>query len=368
MKKALLVFCIILSLTMRNSFAQKNTNLNVIIFCNGDTLYSPKIMESKIHTNQDEIAYTDKQNTIQKLAACQIKEYYFNNEYFHSVMIKNDSICRLVAFEVGGYVSFGLSYTSDGDMNFYVKKDEEAVSLEKYRFNLDSFFSAYLENFEQFRKSYKVKISYDFKTLAEMISAYNAYKYPENYVFERAENKEKGCFGVTASGGLMNTTLSGYKADNMTGGSLSFGISLESVYSRRFAIYLPLSYNISSGKGTNMSIYLSTLNFEPYLSFRMLPKKKVNFEIGAGIGLLYSINSYLDCSSLPGSDQDKVKLNKMNFGPNISFMANLDRKLKAQLMYVQYQARSFNLMESSVEDTSVKASSNNFRLMLSYCF
>lgn len=368
MKKTLFILSIILVLTLKYSIAQKNISRNVIIFANGDTLFSPHISGNKILTNQDGITYADKQNAKQKLTACQIREYYLNNEYFHSVMIKSDKICRLITYEVGGYINFGLSYTANGDMNYYIKKDDEVTALEKHRYDLKSFFFGYLEDFDQFYSTYKVKISYDFKTLAEMISAYNAYKYPETYVFEQVKNKEKSRVGIIASGGFLNTNLSGYYEDNLTGASFSIGVDLETRYSRYMAIHTPLTYNTSSGKGSNTSSHWSTINFEPYLTYKPIPKQKISFEFGAGIGVLYSLKSYLDCSALTESDQNKVYFNKMNFGPNLSFIVNLSRKLKTQLMFTQYKAKTPNIKMSSVEDTSLKANTNNFRLMISYYF
>ncbi len=368
MKKASFIISIILALTLKYADAQKNLSRNVIIFANGDTLNSPQILSNKMLTNQDEIVYIDRNSTKQKLTACQIREYYLDNEYFHSVMIKSENICRLITYEVGGYISFGLSYASNGDMNFYVKKNDEVDALEKYKYNLKSFFSSYLEDFDQFYSNYRVKISYDFKTLAEMISAYNAYKYPEKYVFETVKNKEKGRIVVIASVGMANTKLSGYLQDNLNGVSYSLGMDFESRYSRYFAIHLPVTYNWTSGKATNMSLHLSSINFEPYLTFRPIPNKSISFEFGAGFGMMYSMNSYLDCSQLIQSDQNKVLLNKLSVGPNFSFIANLDKKFKAQLMFVQYKAHLANIKMSSPEDTSAKASINNFRLMISYSF
>jgi hypothetical protein len=357
-----------MALTVKNAVAQKNAARNVIIFANGDTLSSPQILSNKILTNQSEIVFIDKNNTKQKLTACQIREYYLDNEYFHSVMIKSENICRLVTYEVGGYVSFGLSYASNGDMNFYVKKNDEVEALEKHKYNLKSFFSGYLENFDAFYSNYKVKLSYDFKTLAEMISAYNAYKYPEKYVFEEVKNKEKGHIGIIASVGMANTNLSGYLQDNLNGVSFSVGLDYESRYSRYFAIHLPVTYNGVSGKASNISIHLSSFNFEPYLTFRPIPSKTINFEFGAGIGIMYSMNSYLDCSQLIESDQNKVMLNKLGVGPNFSFITNLNKKLKAQFIFTQYKAHLPSIKMSSPEDTSAKASINNFRLMISYSF
>jgi hypothetical protein len=368
MKKALLIISIIFALTVKYADAQKNLSRNVIIFANGDTLSSPKITGNKALTNQDGIVYIDKQNSRQKLTACQIREYYLDNEYFHSVMLKSDNICRLITYEVGGYVSFGLSYTSNGDMNFYVKKDDEVTSLEKYRYGLKSFFSTYLLDFDQFYTTYKVRLSYDFKTLAEMISAYNAYKFPDKYVFEKAKNKEKGRIGFIASTGMTTTNLTGYFKDDLKGGSFSIGLDRESRYSRCFAVHMPLTYNIASVKSSNTSIHWSTINFEPYITLRTIPTKKINFEIGAGVGMFYSLNSYLDVSKLPESDQDKVDFTKFSAGPNLSVIANLDRKLKAQLMFTQYQVKSSAIKQVSLDDTTVKTYTNNFRLMISYYF
>jgi hypothetical protein len=283
-------------------------------------------------------------------------------------MIKDDNICRLVTYEVGGYISFGLSYTSNGEMNFYVKKDDEVTSLENYRYGLKLFFSAYLVDFDQFFAAYKVRLSYDFKTLAEMISAYNAYKYPEKYVFEHVKNKEKGRIGVIASAGMTTTNLSGYYTDDLKGGSFSFGLDRESRYSRCFALHMPLTYNVSKVKSSNTSIHWASINFEPYLTYMPISSVNFSFEFGAGIGLLYSLNSYLDGSSIPGSDQNKVTLSKASFGPNFSFITTLNRKLKAQLMFAQYQAKSASIRLGSPDDSKAKALTNNFRLMISYYF
>ena len=368
MKKTFFILSIILALTVNCAIAQNNTSRNAIIFANGDTLFSPPISGSKIQTNQDGITYTDKQNKKQKLNACQIKEYYLNNEHFYSVPIKNDNICRLITYEVGGDVSFGLSYTANGEMNYYVKKDGEVTALEKHRYDLKSFFSGYLDDFDKFYAAYKVKISYDYKTLAEMISSYNVYKNPDTYVFEQVKNKEKSRIGIIASAGFMSTRLSGYYSDNLTGVSFSGGMCIETRYSRYMGINIPLTYNIASGKGSNIESHWSTINFEPYLRFTPIPKKKISFEYGAGIGVLYSLSSYLDCTQLIESDLNTVFFSKMNFGANVSFIVNLSRKLKTQLMFTHYKAATSNIKSSSVEDTSLKAGSNNFRLMVSYCF
>jgi len=368
MKRALFIICILLAFTIKHIDAQKNLSQNVIILSTGDTLFSPQIIGNKAKTNQDGIVYVDKKNTRQKLTACQISEYYLDNEYFHSEKIKSDNKCRLVTYEVGGYISFGLSYTSNGDMNFYIKKEEDVTSLEKYKYDLKSFFSGYLENFDQFYAIYKVKISYDFKTLAEMISAYNAYRYPEKYVFEPSKNKEMGRIGLIASAGLMNTNLSGYYKDDLKGGSFSIGFDRESRYSRCFAFHMPLTDNIAKVKSSNTSIHWSTINFEHYITLRTIPNKKITFELGAGVGMLYSLNSYLDASTLPESDQDKVYFTKFSFGPNLSLIANLDRKLKAQLMFAKYQSKSESFKQGSPEGSTVKARTNNFRFMISYYF
>lgn len=368
MKKELLVIIIFLALVIGDTVAQKDTSNDVIILANGDTLFSPQIIKNKALTNQDQILYFDGQKRRQKLNASQVHAYFFNNESFHSELIKSDDLYRLINYEVGGYIGFGLSYTSKGDMNFYVKKNGEVIALEKYKYDLKSFFINYMLDFDQFYAKYKVKISYDFKTLAEMISAYNAFKYPDQYVFEPIMNKDKVNVGVIASGGMMNTNLSGYLNARLNGGSFSFGMDLETKYSRYFAIHIPMTYNMASSKATNISIHLSTLNFEPFLTLRTIPKKKINFEIGAGLGMMYSLNSYLDCSSLIESDQEKVKFNKLSFGTNLSVIANLDRKLRVQLMFVQYQTHSASIKKSYLGDTSVKARINNLRLMIFYYF
>ena len=369
MKKTFyIIICIILTLTIKTTVAQENTTQNVIILSNGDTIFSPQIVTNKMLTNQDEITYIDNQNNKQKLDACQVKEYYLRNEFFHSERIKSENICRLVTYEVGGYISFGLSYCSNGDMNFYVKKDNDVTSLEKHRYNLKSFFSNYLEGFDTFYAKYNVKLSYDYKTLAEFISAYNAYKFPDTYVFESVKTKEKGRFGIIASGGFVNTNISGFFEDKLNGGSFSIGIVPVTRYSRSYALYMPITYNAYSAKGSNTSIHWSSINFEPYLALSTIPKGKINFEFGAGIGALYSLNSYIDCSSLPIADQNNVKFNKMNFGTNLSFIANINRRLKAQLMYARYNSKSKSIKVSSPDDTSVSAHANNFRFMISYYF
>ncbi len=368
MKIVLLFLSIIMALSMKNAAAQNNTAKNIIVLVSGDTLTSVQIVKNKAFTNEDKIEYIDSHNHKQKLEASQITAYYYEKGIFYSEKIKNEGFNKLISYSVVGYIGLGFSYTSDGGMNFYTTKNEEVTALEKYKYDLEPFFRNYLDDFDNFYSKYKVKVSYDFKTLAEMVSAYNAYKYPEKYTNEKYSIKDAVNFSVFASGGFVNSAVSGYFKDNLTGSSYSFGFDLEAKNSRVMSIHIPVSYNKVSAKGSDVSIHFTTINLEPYMAFRGIPNNKVSFEFGVGLGLMYSLKSYIDCSSIAGSDQGNVDFKNLSVGPNISLITNINKKLKVQLMFVSYQTKSGNTSLLSPEDTSVKARINNLRAMISYRF
>lgn len=369
MKNTIHIISILFCFSMQGAFSQNNIKNDVVILVNGDTISIPEIINNGRRTNQDKITYIDIQKKKHELAVSEVKVYFVENGTFFSDKIKNIEQNRFIKYEVIGYISFGISYRSNGELIFYVKKDNEVTSLEEHKFKLMSFFSGYLIDFVKFYSQYKVKISYDLKTLAEMISAYNAFKFPDKYVFVKYKNKEPMRVGVFGSAGLMNAKISDFITGNLYGVSSSFGLDITTIYSRYFSFHLPVSYNKQSSKSSISSIHLSTLNLEPYLSFIPIPKKKFFYEIGAGYGMMYSFNNgYVDCSSIKESDQDHVKFNKISLGINGSIIANITRNIKVQLIYAHYNIRSFDIKIASPDDTSVKASINNFRFMVSYYF
>lgn len=367
--KKLFLFCLIFKAFLAHvAVAQTDNSGNAIIFAGGDTLFSPQIIKSKLQTNQDQVVFLNDQKQKQKLNAEQVKAYYFNNESFYSEKIKDDNLYRLVSYEVGGYVSFGISYTQNGDMNFYTKKNEEVIALEKYKYDLNAFFHTYLEDFDTFYTQNKVKISYDFKTLAELISAYNAYKVPDKYVFVRYRNKELISVGLIGSAGVVFTNLSGYLKENMFGSSFSLGMELESKYSKNFAIHIPLFFNRIYAKTSNTSQVMYAIHFEPYLAFETMPQKNSSVEFGFGLGLLYALKSQLDFSTPSGFNEETVELNKLNVGPNLSITTTLSDKMKMQFLFAHYFARSSAVNQISLDDSSVKAAINNLRLVFVYYF
>jgi hypothetical protein len=368
MKKIPIFLSIIIALIAKYSASQIVFPGNIVILAKGDTIRTPKIFKNKSLTNQDEITFSDYQNQKQQLKASQLKAYFCESGSFYSENIQSEDFSRLIRYEVGGYISFGLSYTSDGDMNFYVKKDEEVTALEKHKYNLKSFFQNYLPDYDQFISKYKTTLSYDFKVLAEMISAYNAYKYPDQYVFENYKNIESARLYAFASGGFLSSNVSGYFDDNLIGGSYGVGIDLESRYSRSLSIHLPISYYRASAKGSDATINISSLNFEPFLAIRGIAQQKTSFEFGVGMGVMYSLNSYINCSSVPGADQGNVNISKISVGPALNVISNINKKLKIQLMFISYKANSQNIQVSSPESTDVKIRLNNVKAMILYRF
>lgn len=95
-------------------------------------------------------------------------------------------------------------------------------------------------------------------------------------------------FTKGGGGGLQQIENVVFRLD-LKGSSFSFGLDRESRYSRRFALHMPLTYNSSAVKSSTTNIQFTSVNFEPYLTFTPISQKKVSFEIGAGVGLLYSL-------------------------------------------------------------------------------
>jgi hypothetical protein len=368
MKNAKLLCWLALALMTTLATAQTNQSYQTILLTNGDTLSTPRIQKSRTQTNQNQIVYLDQQNQKHTLKAEQVIAYFNNNQSFYSEKLKGTDTHRFINWQVSGYAGFGVSYQPNEKENYNLKINEEVTSFEKSENNPEAFLRASLPDYDQFHRSYSKQVAYDFKNLAELVSAYNAYKFPDKYVFVKYKSKERLSFALIASSGISMTKVSGYLSDQLTGGSFGVGAELISRYSGKTALHIPMYYNRIFSSTSGNFLESSAIHFEPYLSFRIFPNLSVPLEIGPGFGVAYGWNAYLGFPNASGYDKGKVMLNKLSYGPNLQLTGKLNRSIAVQLMYSIYFAHSLPVNQVQIDDSSVKATINNFCLRLAYCF
>lgn len=367
MKKQLLLAAFFVLFAFINVFAQSPRSETVIVFSNGDTLFSVSILKSKTYTNEDGITYLNTKKVKQKATSLQITSYGMDNDYFLSENVNNLETKKLISYQVYGYIKLGISYTSKGESNYYIKKENDVICLAEFRKNLQDFLSSYLSDFDLFYKNYSKNIAYDFKSLADVFSAYNAFKFPDKYVRETYQNKEKFQFGLLGSAGISVVKLSGFYTDVMPGPSFSAGIEFGSNYSPKFSIHSPLTFNYLIAKSEKSSTNLKTLGIDPYISYSLRKQNSNGIEIGAGLGVTYALGGILEqnVSNLSGS-VSQVQFKKITFGPNIVASYILNSRLKLSMMYKWNALSTSNLLPSSPEDSSLNAHFHSFRLLFIY--
>ena len=362
----LLSVIILISIT---AFSQDKKFNDIIILKSGDSLQNQKIITGLKYTNNTLIRFADENKKEKNYKADQVRMYYQNDKAYYSEKLSNLAGNHFVSYEVVGYISAGKSISSKGNMLYYLKKDDDVVCLEEYKIKLYSFFLSYLPDFDAFYKTYRVPLSYDSKTIFEAISAYNAYKFPDKYVFVEYPNEEHARLSLFVSGGLMQAKIKGFFDDTQTGLSFSGGFDVSTAYSRKFGIHLPLSLVQMNAVSSKSSIHSTSLNLDPYIRYTPILPMKIKLRFGAGLGVMYHFkNTYLNTHDIPLADTDKTRFQKLSLGYNASIIFGIKKNITAQIFYTYHKATSLPIKYSSLEDTSVKIGINNIRFMLSYSF
>jgi len=340
---------------------------SMIISAKGDTLRSKVIISSNKKTNEDQLTYllNDKEIVV---TSAELVSFFDGTTTFYSRSIVDQAEKKLIKNVVSGPIYIGQSFKKNGTSAYYIKKenDDKFISLEKYEFNDESFLQSYLNDFADFKSKYHKKIYYDYKSLGEFASAYNAFKAPETYVPQKFDNTEKVKLGVFGSVNLSGISFKDNSIKFDKALSYSLGVSVVNQYSRMFSLDVLASYNYSKNKAKDQNIeaVIKTIGVEPSLGTSFFIRDYLCLKVDLGLVIYYNLNSGINLYDYGSS----VLIKGFNFGYSAGVETIYKSKYYAFLKYIKYNVKTNNFDPGGIESSSKKGKFSNFRLGVGYNF
>lgn len=314
------------------------TNSSYIVTISGDTIRNCEIKKNHKLTNEDQVTYIYN-NTRNSLPSNSIKSFFNGSELFVSELLKHEIKYKLISYLIGGTSSFGQAFSRKGKAIFYLKRSDtqEVVCLEDHKLNLLPFVQSFLPDFDAFYKTYNAKVYYEYKSIAELISAYNAFKEPSIYVPTKYKYRENIKFGMNASIGIGNLAFTNSQSDLNSLDNFSFGLNFKQFYTRNINFNFSISYNNSSFKGTNEDVYIKSISVNPNLGFSKALNSKLDITLKGGLSLSYNIDSYLAQKTEEGV---VLVITGFNLGPQVSVEFTYLKKYGFFTSYLTYTIKT----------------------------
>jgi hypothetical protein len=358
------VITIMLALS-RVSFAQSSDNLSYIVKTSGDTIRNFRIHKAFKSTNENKVTYFHNDEKY-SIPAGSIQSYYHNDAFYTSEFLKNENRHVLISYIVGGPVHFGQSAAPKGGDKFYLKLNDtqEVIGLSEHRNDLLKFLKGFLPDFDAFYSKYNAKILYEYKSLAELFTAYNAFREPGLYVPVRYKYREHSKFGISASYGKGSLELIDQQSDFKDKHNYSVGLVFRQFYTRNIGLNLSLSYNNALFNGTNEDLHIRDISFDPAICFGTMIRPGFDIALRGGYHLGYNINSNL---SIKTGEGEVLDITGFNHGPQIGVDFIILKKYSVFINYLTCNVKTDEGPRFLLNDI-VKAKSKNLQFGVVYYF
>lgn len=344
-------------------FGQKKTdpiNINSIIKVSRDTIRPQLISTKASESNETQVTYTLNKSTL-ILKAEDLISYFDGKASYYSENIQNSNEKRLVKYIVSGPLYFGQSNSKKGEITYYLKLKEanELINLEPKKYEINRFLKEYLADFDQFRSKYKKKIFYDYKSLAEFASAYNAFKYPETYVPLKFKNSESVKLGIYASLNLSQIEFESMSKPNSL--SYSVGPRLSIKYTRTISFDILSTLNRSSFEYTNEKVNINTIGLEPSIGISCYVSGKIAIKLNVGPTLHYNTKSKVHLVK----ENTDVLIKSLNTGLSSGIGLVYKSNYSFLINYINYPFKTENFSGAKSERTG-KFNSLRFGLLYNF--
>ena len=280
------------------SFSQ-NRNPDYIILNSGDTINNIKIVEKHKQTNKKQLTYRNNNSEQKSLLANTVVKYYDGKSVYLAEFQEEISSTVFINYFADGYYKAGMSYTKKGELEFFVNNSKELISLKEHKDELAIILSSSFENFNQFYEIYSKEITYDYKSLGDFISAYNAFLYPKLYRKEEYKNKQS--FNLGFSLFPYNYNASFFNSDIDLSGFQVFraNINLENKLSPYFSTIFSPTVSLNKYRSDWMTFDYFSYKLEGHVQYLLRSSKKINILLSPGIsfGYNYKLNTNYDPES-----------------------------------------------------------------------
>ena len=358
---------IIFLMTMSQmTYAQSSQNKSeYIVTSSEDTIRNCKIRKSHRLTNEDKVTYFYN-NTSHSLPSNSVKSYFDGSQLFVSELLKDKNKYVLISYIIGGSANLGQPFSKNSEQIYYLKRSDtqEVVCLEEHKYGLLPLLHSFLPDFDTFYKTYDAKVHYDYKSIAELISAYNAFKEPDIFVPVKYKFKQEAKFGINASLGIGNLELDNGNSNYINENNYSFGLNYKQLYSRNISLNFSLSFNNSSFIGTTEDLYIKALSFDPNLGFTANFFPRIDIALKGGINLNYNIDSYLNQKTEYGQ---QLNLSTINLGSQVGIEFTYLKRYSFFMHYLNYVIQTNESTRFSNNDY-IKATVKSYQFGLIYYF
>lgn len=341
----LTLICLVLNTNIVNGQKKPSIkNFNKIIKTDGDTIKSPIIITTISKSNEDQVTYKQK-NSTQLIKADEIISYFDGKSAYYSEIIQDSKEKKLVTYIVAGPLYFGRSTSKKGVISFYLKlkSANEIINLEYKKNELTGFLTKYLIDFEKFKNTYDKNIFFDYKSLAEFASAYNAFKNPETYVPLKFRNTESVTFGIYGSYNLSQINFG--KGSEKSSISYSIGPKILVKYTRTVSFDILSTLNSSTFKYTNENVNIKTIGIEPTIGISYFINEDLGFKLNVGPCIHYNIGSKVKLIE----ENQTVLIKGLNTGLSAGVSLILKSKYHFFVNYSKYQFKTENFMGAKSE-------------------
>ncbi len=367
MRKAFFVLFVLIKLISCSILALGQNipqiNINLIITTSGDTIKSPIIKTNFSDSNESQVTYF-KDKTLLILNATDIISYFDGTDKYYAAIIKDKGGKKLIKYVVTGPLYFAQSFNRKGESSLYLKLREENafINLETKTSDIKSFLKQYLSDYDQFRSTYKKRINYEFESLAEFVSAYNAFKEPANYVALEFKKQQTLKFGLYGSYNFNQLKLD-KTLNNTAIPSFSIGLLLSNQYTRSLSLDILSTYTVSNFEFDNKEKpMLRTINLEPTLRIGYYINDNSCVKINAGPVIMYNLGSKVELVN--GS----INIKGLNVGYTAGASFQVKSKYTFFINYLNYKFKTNNYNPSSLESSSKDGILGSYRIGFSLTF
>ena len=333
MKTKQIIFFILSFFYINISFSQKNQrgkNEQFIITNSNDTIKDIRVINKRKYTNQNIIKYLDKQKTTHSLSSEKIKKYYDGKNIFIS---EEDSINDkhiLIHYFADGYLKAGEAYTKKNEVIYFLKIKNEIIPLKSHKIKLSEFLIKKIDRFKSFTAVYNKKIYYNYKSIGEMVAAYNAFLFPEKYIPVKYKNKQYFSLGLMVSPFSYSTIKNKNNIPLYHKYSFQTGFILNYNYTLNISFSLIPSFYKNYFSSEISKLYINSFNTELQLNLIIFKKNRSEIVLNPGTSMIYHHNTHLITKNFFNYYQN-ITYNSLSLGYFIKTSYGFNKHLYANL-------------------------------------
>ena len=348
-----------------SSYAQPSVkNTAYIVKISGDTIRECEIRESYRMTNEDKVTYIYNDAEL-SIPSKDLRSYYNGNDLFETELLERENKHVLISYTVGGTSYLGQSISTKGEVSFYIKIIDQGlvVNLADHKYNLLPVLKSVLPDFDAFYSTRNESIYYDYKSLAELVTAYNAFKDPSLFIPVKYKYRDYIKLGLNASSGTGNLTL--VEDNSVLNGKLnySFGLNYQQFYTRRTSLNVALLYNDFSFTGSTGDADIKSISFNPCIGYSAIKNPKFDIILKGGLNILYNTGSNLRIKG----DNSELDISGIDLGSQLGVEFLYLNKYSVFANYLYYKMKTEEGRRFLINDV-VETKSNLFQVGIIYYF